>query len=74
LIWRRRTPKLGLAIAEGAAAAISNDFGRSCNSQKACIFSPKTTLSLFPKLQRSLLFSQFSRAARDLQTIHNLTR
>jgi len=50
LIWRRTTPKLGLAIVEEAAAAISSDCGGSCNSHKArlCFPFPKPH-SVFPK-------------------------
>jgi len=76
LIWRRKTPKLGLAIVEEAAAAISSDCGGSCNSHKARLYFPfPKSHSLFSQ-NRSLhfFFLSFPLQARDLQTIHNLTR
>jgi len=76
LIWRRTTPKLGLAIVEEAAAAINSDCGGSCNSHKArlCFPFPKPHSLFSQNYNLHLFFLSFPVRARDLQTIHNLIR
>jgi len=76
LIWRRTTAKLGLAIVDEAAAVISTDCGGSCNSHKArlCFPFPKPHSLFFQNCSLHLFFLSFPVPARDLQTIHNLTR
>jgi len=70
LIWRRTTPKLGLAIVEEAAPTIIEEAATA--TKPAFVFLSQNYTLAFPKFAVfTSFFSQFSCASCDLQTIHN---